>query len=64
MYLYKKYNLKALPSPIISEIFEGQFIKISEIDTYYLETYTPPPPIYSIILQIVYRRTVIYTSDI
>ena len=33
IYLHEKYNLKTVPSPIISEIFEGQFIEISEVDT-------------------------------
>ena len=33
IYLREKYNLKTVPSPIISEIFEGQFIEISEVET-------------------------------
>ena len=33
IYLHEKYNFKTVPSPIISEIFEGQFIEISEVDT-------------------------------
>ena len=45
IYLHEKYN-KTVPSPIISELFEGQFIKISEADTaiHILlgNTYTPP----------------------
>ena len=31
--LHEKYNFKTVPCPIISEIFEGQFIEISELDT-------------------------------
>ena len=27
--LHEKYNFKTVPCPIISEIFEGQFIEIS-----------------------------------
>ena len=33
IYLHKKYNFKTVPSPTISEIFEGQSIEISEVDT-------------------------------
>ena len=33
IYLYENFNFKTVPSPIISEIFEGQFIQISEADT-------------------------------
>ena len=32
IYLHEKYNLKTVPSPIISEIFESQFIEISEVN--------------------------------
>ena len=32
IYLHDKNNFKTMPSPIISEIFEGQFIQISEAD--------------------------------
>ena len=30
IYLHENFNFKTVPSPIISEIFEGQFIQISE----------------------------------
>ena len=33
IYLHEKYNLKTVPSPIISEIIESQFIEISEVNT-------------------------------
>ena len=33
IYLHENFNFKTVPSPIISEIFEGQFIQISEEDT-------------------------------
>ena len=33
IYLHENFNFKTVPSPIISEIFEGQFIQISEADT-------------------------------
>ena len=33
IYLHEKYNFKTVLSPIISEILEGQFIEISEVDT-------------------------------
>ena len=33
IYLHEKYNFKTVPSPTISEIFESQFIEISEVNT-------------------------------
>ena len=33
IYLHENFNFKTVPSPIISDIFEGQFIQISEADT-------------------------------
>ena len=33
IYLHENFNFKTVPSPIISEIFKGQFIRISETDT-------------------------------
>ena len=33
IYLHEKYNFKTVPSPIISDILEGHFIEISEVDT-------------------------------
>ena len=33
IYLHEKYNFETVPSPIISEIFESQFIEIIEVNT-------------------------------
>ena len=47
IYLHEKYNLKNVPSPIISEIFEVKFIEIMRGGHKYtpiIRKHTQPPP--------------------